>query len=140
MNIILGEKKTIIQEMRSKDSTIIGNRILGTEKTINKLKKTGILCTDKSVYMPLSFIKLPYKIQEEEDRINPSISTSLALGKTKNQAILTGIYEVIEREAFAISWLLKLPPNKELKLTEYLKCEELILSKNYKCRAFDISL
>ena len=98
------------------------------------------LCTDKSAYMPLSFIKLPYKIQEKEDRISPSISTGLALGKTKNQAILTGIYEVIERDAFAISWLLKLPPNKELKLTEYLKCEELILSKKYKCRAFDISI
>ena len=55
---ILGEKKTIIQEMRSKESTIIGNRILGTEKTINKLKKTDILCMISLVLYSKAFVDI----------------------------------------------------------------------------------
>lgn len=91
-------------------------------------------------WVPLAFTQLPYRAQEGEIRISPAISTGLALGPTREQAILSGIYEVLERDAFASSWLLKLAPNRELRVEDYMDTSKIITDTRYAIRAYDISV
>lgn len=70
----------------------------------------------------------------------PAISTGLALGKTSKQAILSGFYEVIERDAFALSWFLKLAPNRRLDIKNYIEDNKTMISEKYICNAYDISI
>lgn len=98
------------------------------------------LCTGRTEYIPLPFVKLPYRVEKSEVRISPAISTGLALGKTREQAILSGFYEVIERDAFALSWFLKLPPNRRLNLPDYIEDYETRITERYICNAYDISI
>jgi ribosomal protein S12 methylthiotransferase accessory factor len=58
--------------------------------------------------VPACFVYLPYVFQQGESLIGPSTSTGLACGTSLEEAILTGIYECIERDAFIIMWLNKL--------------------------------
>ncbi|NLL01190.1 MAG: hypothetical protein GX271_11100 [Clostridiales bacterium] len=102
--------------------------------------KAKNLCTGQQEYIPLSFIKLPYRVTESEERITPAISTGLALGKTSKQAILSGFYEVIERDAFALSWFLKLAPNRRLDIKNYIEDNKTMISEKYICNAYDISI
>lgn len=91
-------------------------------------------------YVPLSLVKLPYKSMKLEERISPAISTGLALGRSKEEAILSGIFEVVERDAFTISWFLKLEPNKKLRIEDYIPNFSNICSNNYICNVYDISI
>jgi ribosomal protein S12 methylthiotransferase accessory factor len=58
--------------------------------------------------VPACFTYLPYEITEDEALIGPSISTGLSCACSLAEAILTGIYECIERDAFTIMWLNRL--------------------------------
>jgi ribosomal protein S12 methylthiotransferase accessory factor len=58
--------------------------------------------------VPACFTYLPYEITKEEALIGPSISTGLSCATSLAEAILTGIYECIERDAFTIMWLNRL--------------------------------
>lgn len=110
------------------------------ENTKVKWIESKNLTTKCIQYIPLSLVKLPYKISKDENRISPAISTGLALGQNKEKAILSGIYEVIERDAFSVSWLLKKAPNSELTINNYIQNFNKLCSSRYKCRAYDISL
>lgn len=58
--------------------------------------------------VPACFAYLPYTFLKGEAIIGPSISTGLACASTLEEAILSGIYECIERDAFTIMWLNRL--------------------------------
>lgn len=58
--------------------------------------------------VPACFTYLPYAYLPEESVLGPSISTGLSCGNSLEEAILTGIYECVERDAFTIMWLNKL--------------------------------
>jgi len=58
--------------------------------------------------VPACFAYLPYQFQSSEAIIGPSISTGLACSSTLEEAILLGIYECLERDAFTIMWLNRL--------------------------------
>jgi thiazole/oxazole-forming peptide maturase SagD family component len=64
----------------------------------------------QSALLPASQVYLHYRRVPGEAAIGPSISTGLAAGPTAELATLSGLYEVIERDALAISWLRRLPP------------------------------
>ncbi|MEV5505166.1 TOMM precursor leader peptide-binding protein [Streptomyces orinoci] len=66
--------------------------------------------TGETVLAPASQVHMHYRRVQEEAPIGPSISTGLAAGPTFRQAVLSGLYEIIERDALAISWLHRLPP------------------------------
>ncbi|MFJ8511669.1 YcaO-like family protein [Lysinibacillus xylanilyticus] len=106
---------------------------------INWVKSIN-LSEGKEEYVPLSLVKLPYKCSELEERISPSISTGLALGQSEEEAILSGIFETIERDAFTISWFLKLQPNRKLKIEDYIHNFSDKCSRNYRVNVYDISL
>ncbi|KYH26695.1 YcaO-like family protein [Halalkalicoccus paucihalophilus] len=58
------------------------------------------LDTGESVSLPAEFVQFP----PPEKRFGPSITTGLGLGNTRNEALLSGLYEVIERDATMLAW------------------------------------
>lgn len=58
------------------------------------------LDTGESVSIPAEFVQFP----PPEKRFGPSITTGLGLGNTRNEALLSGLYEVIERDATMLAW------------------------------------
>lgn len=58
------------------------------------------LSTDESVKLPAEFVVFP----PPEERFAPAITTGLGLGNSPTEALLSGLYEVIERDAMMLSW------------------------------------
>lgn len=58
------------------------------------------LATGDRVSLPAEFVMYP----PPERRYKPAITTGLGLGNTPVEAILSGLYEVIERDATMIGW------------------------------------
>lgn len=73
---------------------------------------TTQMCTGQTIYYPASLIYMPYWLCEPAQMICPSQSTGLAAHTNPAQALLLGLYEVIERDGFAISWHQALPLQK----------------------------
>lgn len=67
------------------------------------------LTTGRQRLVPSSQVYLNYRRDEGEGSAGRNASTGLAAGSTLEEAILSGLYEVIERDAFAILWLLRQP-------------------------------
>ena len=59
----------------------------------------------RPVLVPASFIYLDYQAGEGEAVVGWNTSTGLAAGATLEEAVLRGVQEVVERDAFAIGWL-----------------------------------
>lgn len=55
--------------------------------------------------VPATQVYLQYSLEEGENSIGRNASTGLAAGSTLEEAILTGLYECVERDAFTIAWL-----------------------------------
>ncbi|MEV8285877.1 TOMM precursor leader peptide-binding protein [Streptomyces niveus] len=68
------------------------------------------LLSGAPVQVPASQVYMHYRRVRGEAAIGQSISTGLAAGPSYRAAVLSGLYEVIERDALAISWLHRLPP------------------------------
>lgn len=67
------------------------------------------LPTGAPVEMPASLVYLLGALPRVEDRATAVTSNGLAAGRDLPHAILGGAYEVIERDAFMITWLNRLP-------------------------------
>jgi ribosomal protein S12 methylthiotransferase accessory factor len=70
------------------------------------------LVHNKPLFVPACFTYMPYVPHPQETRIRDSNTTGQAAGSSLEEAILSGIYEVVERDAFTIMWLnrMSLPP------------------------------
>jgi ribosomal protein S12 methylthiotransferase accessory factor len=62
------------------------------------------LCTNEMVYLPAMMVFLPYEADDQEVLITQRISTGLACHCTLEEASISAICEVIERDAFSITW------------------------------------
>lgn len=60
-------------------------------------------------YIPQEYITLFSKVEFGGENITNPISTGCAIHNNYDEAIINGIYEVIERDSIALTWLLKLP-------------------------------
>lgn len=67
------------------------------------------LVRNVQVYVPACFVYVPYRFPSREEFITLPISTGLACGSSREDAILRGIYEAVERDSFAITWLNQIP-------------------------------
>ncbi len=67
------------------------------------------LPSDRVVFVPASLIYLQFPRSRMEDGLAPATSNGLAAGPNLEYAILHGLYECIERDAFLITWMAKLP-------------------------------
>ncbi|MFY9826385.1 MAG: YcaO-like family protein [Thermoanaerobaculia bacterium] len=54
--------------------------------------------------VPASLVYLNYRPEEGEAKIGFNASTGLAAGGTREEAILGGLLEIIERDAFTLAW------------------------------------
>ena len=64
-----------------------------------------LTCSEPAL-VPACLVYIPYVPHgREEPLMAPSISTGLACGSSRLGAILSGLLEVIERDAFSIAWL-----------------------------------
>ena len=61
------------------------------------------------VLLPASLVYLNAITEQREDFFAPPTSNGLAAGQSLAAAILGGFYELIERDAFLISWMNRLP-------------------------------
>jgi len=68
------------------------------------------LATGEEKWAPGGMIYLPWS--HELPWINANTSTGLAAHTNPHKAILTGLYEVIERDSFVITWTQKIVPPK----------------------------
>lgn len=59
--------------------------------------------------VPACMVYMPYVPCPPEQPIAPTCSTGLSCGSTVEDAMLSGLYEVIERDALAIAWLKRVP-------------------------------
>lgn len=99
----LGESLERFALCSYKQSTITSS---GTVKGYN-------LATKKPQYIPAQLVYLNYKRPLRERKIPfPIISTGAACHTTLTSAILNGIYEIVERDAFMSIFLLKIPVPK----------------------------
>lgn len=64
------------------------------------------LHTEESVHLPAEFVYYP----PPEKRYRPAITTGLGLGNSGVEALLSGLYEVIERDATMLSWYSSFDP------------------------------
>jgi ribosomal protein S12 methylthiotransferase accessory factor len=55
--------------------------------------------------VPASLVFLNYRPAADEARIGLNASTGLASGATREEAILNGLLEIVERDGFTIAWL-----------------------------------
>ncbi len=79
----------------------------------NKLNwiKGFSLTKKKEVFIPAQLVFVPYRFKQKESVIRFPITTGAACYNSLNEAILRGLLEVIERDAFMIYYLNKISPN-----------------------------
>lgn len=91
------------------------NKGFNLSKFSNKMELYWIdgisLINKNDLYVPACFVFLDSKLSNANP-INMPTSTGLACADTEEQVILKGIYESVERDAFTIMWLNKLPMPK----------------------------
>ncbi|MGE5541639.1 MAG: YcaO-like family protein [Bacillota bacterium] len=80
-----------------------------SEDTVFRWVKGRSLARDSDVFVPACFVYVPYKFRDRSEAVTAPISTGLACGGTREDAVLRGIYEAVERDSFAITWLNRLP-------------------------------
>lgn len=64
------------------------------------------LQTGSGVWLPAELVQYP----PPEERIRPAITTGLGLGNSTIEAVLSGVYEVIERDATMLGWYSSFDP------------------------------
>ncbi|QTY27131.1 YcaO-like family protein [Flavobacterium sp. CS20] len=82
-----------------------------TKKSLISWVLSSDLLNKKEIYVPACSVYLPFKRSFEEKGevvLYPSVSTGASCDGNFNYAILKGIYELIERDAFMICWRNKL--------------------------------
>jgi len=67
------------------------------------------ITTGKEVWLPMQKVLLNYPWPPDEKFIIYGLSTGLACGSSYRHAALSGLYEVIERDSFMLTWLLRIP-------------------------------
>ncbi len=65
------------------------------------------LTHDRPRLVPAALVYLGYDYGADETNVGRNASSGLAAGLTREAAILSGIYEVVERDAFALSWFFR---------------------------------
>jgi ribosomal protein S12 methylthiotransferase accessory factor len=63
------------------------------------------LVTGRPVFVPAALVFIPYPCASEDEWLGPGTSTGMACDGTWTRAAVNGLLEVIERDAFAITWL-----------------------------------
>jgi ribosomal protein S12 methylthiotransferase accessory factor len=88
------------------------------------------LHSGEAVPLPAALVHLVYPMPRAEDHFTAVTSNGLAAGPTLARAILSGLYEVIERDALMITWMNRLPAT-ELDAME-CRCHAATIIRHYR--------
>jgi ribosomal protein S12 methylthiotransferase accessory factor len=97
------------------------------------------LATNQAVYLPALGVFLGYQAQRPEEHLFPVTSNGIAAGASLVRAILTAAYEVVERDAFMITWFARLPTQRVDPLT-HPDADIRALCRSYQRRGVEIGL
>ncbi|OEK07534.1 hypothetical protein A8C32_17205 [Flavivirga aquatica] len=86
------------------------------------------LSDQKKVYFPASLAFFAYEYKDKSEYLTDSYSTGLACGPTKEWAACSGLYEVIERDAYSLHWAAKQSP-KKIEIEQAIDCADPELKK-----------
>ncbi|MDB5072614.1 MAG: Ribosomal protein methylthiotransferase accessory factor [Candidatus Eremiobacteraeota bacterium] len=77
------------------------------DDTVVRWTQTVDVITGRPAWVPAAFVWLPYTYERgsEDTPIGQPISTGLAAHRSYERAAVSGLCEVIERDAFTIAWL-----------------------------------
>lgn len=94
-----------------------------TENTKTGWVKGKSLTDSKEIWIPASFVFLPYRFGKDEVQVASQISTGMACAFDPDTAVMSAICEIVEREAIMIAWLQDVPferidPQKDEVLNE----------------------
>lgn len=100
------------------------------------------LITDKKVLIPSQLIYLSYRYLPNEPIIYPGISTGAAGGSNISGALVRGICEIVERDAFMIFYLNKIPARKVKlnKISDSRLNKLLVILKRYNMEVFTFDI
>lgn len=93
--------------------------------------------TGEEKWYPAALVYLPWA--EEEELIGLSTSTGLAAHTNFYQAILNGLYELVERDAFVITWMHNIVPPKIVISPDIEKFLRTFYPSHYEYHFFDIT-
>ncbi|MDK2949319.1 MAG: ribosomal protein methylthiotransferase accessory factor [Patescibacteria group bacterium] len=106
--------------------------------------KSSLIGSKKDIFVPAQLVYLLYKYKKNEPIVSIPISTGTALYSSKKKAVLTGLLEVIERDAFMVRYLTKMKSNliddKKLEDTDIKKIIKEIKYYNLDIKLVDINL
>ena len=100
------------------------------------------LLDKKEFLVPCNFIYLSYPNHKNEPYIQPPISTGVALGTSLSGALVRGVCEVIERDAFMKAYISKTKsPKIDLKKIKDIRIKKLIsMIERYNYKIFCLNL
>ncbi|WP_028103874.1 YcaO-like family protein [Pseudoduganella violaceinigra] len=67
---------------------------------------------ERETYVPAQMVYLGMQVKDKREIVMQSSSTGLATGMDEGRALLSGLSEVIERDAFAAMWQMQYAPRK----------------------------
>lgn len=95
------------------------------------------ITSGKNVYCPAVFLYMPFRV--DPALISEQISTGFATHTDPKKALLSSIYEVIERDAFMIHWA-NLLPGKKIRISgETAELVHQIIPQHFGVHLFDIT-
>lgn len=68
------------------------------------------ITSEVPLYIPAAMVYVPYYVTSDERLVSQPISTGLACHSTYERAVISGICEVVERDAFTLTWLQGISP------------------------------
>jgi len=95
------------------------------------------LTNGKETWLPGQFIYMPFS--KDNLYVTASNSTGLASHSNFNKAILTALYECIERDSFVITWMNNIVPRKIVITDEVKAYLEKLFPKHYEWHLFDMT-
>ncbi|HYF13303.1 MAG TPA: YcaO-like family protein [Candidatus Paceibacterota bacterium] len=96
------------------------HQLFFTNDTVFEWYPARSLTQQRSIFCPLQLLSEQYMILTEEPMLRWSMTTGLATGNTLSHALVSGILECIERDAFMITYLNTLTP-PQINLTHLAK-------------------
>jgi ribosomal protein S12 methylthiotransferase accessory factor len=92
-----------------------------------------------SVWLPAIAVFMEYEVHSPEEFIMPVTSNGLAAGPTLADAVLSAIYELVERDATLIAWLNRLPGRRH-DAASHPDADVRQLAKSYRRRGIELAL
>jgi ribosomal protein S12 methylthiotransferase accessory factor len=110
----------------------------GPESKLRWVQGRSLIHED-AVWLPAISVFMEYQVSDPQEFLFPVTSNGLAAGPTLADAVLSAIYEVLERDAFLIAWLNRLPARRyDAALHPHPEVRQLALA--YRRRGVELAL